>query len=104
MKLRSLITRPLRWSIAKAGYDLVWSESFGHDPFRDVQQLSSRWNSSIRIFFDVGANDGSTSLRAVNEFPDAQIFSFEPHAETFQRLTNVAKQYPAIHPIQTALG
>jgi FkbM family methyltransferase len=104
MRLRSLITKPVRWLVAKAGYDLVPLNAFGHDPFRDIRQLNERWNSSVRTFFDVGANDGRTSLKALRQFPEARIFAFEPHPETFLRLTEATKDHSAVDPVQKALG
>jgi FkbM family methyltransferase len=35
---------------------------------------------------DVGANEGQTALRLRRRFPDAEVHSFEPIAETFARL------------------
>src|SRR5262249_43031269 len=104
MRLRSLITKPVRWLIAKAGYDLVNLNAFGHDHFRDIRLLSENWNSSVRTFFDVGANEGDTSLKAQNQFPQARIFAFEPHPETFLRLKDATINYSAIDPVHTALG
>jgi FkbM family methyltransferase len=108
MRLRQMITKPVRWLVAKVGYDLVKLnvnfDAFGHDPFQDIQLLTQKWNSSVRTFFDVGANDGDTSLKALKQFPQAQIFAFEPHPETFLRLKDVTKDYLAIDPVQTALG
>jgi FkbM family methyltransferase len=112
MRLRSLIAKPVRWLVAKAGYDLVPLnafdlvplDAFGHDPFRDIRLLNEKWNSSVRALFDVGANYGGTSLKAVKQFPEAQIFAFEPHPETFLRLTDTTRHYSAIHPVQKALG
>jgi FkbM family methyltransferase len=52
----------------------------------------------------VGANDGATSLKALKQFPQAQIFAFEPHPETFLRLKDAVKDHSTIDPLQTALG
>ena len=104
MRLRSLIAGPVRWLFAEAGYDLVSLNAFGHDPFRDIRLLNKKWNSSVRTFFDVGANHGNTSFKALKQFPQAQIFAFEPHPETFLRLKDATKDYSAIDPVQTALG
>ena len=104
MRLRSLIAGPVRWLFAEAGYDLVNLNAFGHDPFRDIRILNEKWNSSVRTFFDVGANDGDTSLKALKQFPQAQIFAFEPHPDTFLSLKDATKDHSAIDPVQTALG
>jgi FkbM family methyltransferase len=104
MRLRSLVAKEVRWLVAKAGYDLVPLNAFGHDPFRDIRLLNEKWNSSVRTFFDVGANDGRTSLKAAKQFSEARVFAFEPHPETFLILTEAIKDHKAIDPVQTALG
>jgi FkbM family methyltransferase len=104
MRLRSLIAKPVRWLVEEAGYHLVPLNAFGHNAFRDIRLLNEKWNFSVRTFFDVGANDGATSLKAVKQFPEAQIFAFEPHPETFIRLTDATRDYPAVAPVQKALG
>lgn len=98
--LRKVIGRLAFW----IGYDLVPLNMFGHDPFRDIRQLSERENLGVRTFFDVGANEGGTSLKVVKLFPEAHIFAFEPHPNTFSRLTDATKKYQAIEAVQTALG
>jgi FkbM family methyltransferase len=101
---RSLRAKPVRWLISKAGFDIVPLSAFGHDPFRDIRLLNEKWNSSVRMFFDVGAHTGSTSLKALEEFPEARIFAFEPHPTTFSHLTDATKNYSAVDPVQFALG
>jgi FkbM family methyltransferase len=39
------------------------------------------------IMFDVGANEGRFSADLLAVFPEASIFSFEPHGKTFERLS-----------------
>jgi hypothetical protein len=76
MRLRSLIEEPVRSLVAKAGFDLVRLNRFGHDPFRDIRLLNGRWNSSVQTFFDVGANDGGTSLKARKPISGGAYFCF----------------------------
>ena len=104
MLLRSLIANPLRRLVARAGYEMVPLNAFGHDPFRDIRLLNEKWNCTVQVFFDVGANDGGTSLKAVRQFPGAKIFAFEPHPEVFLRLAEATKEHASIHPVQVALG
>src|SRR5262249_1410645 len=104
MRLKSLIAKPVRWLVDKAGFDLVSLNAIGHDPFRDIRLLNEKWNYSVRTFFDVGAHAGGTTLKALKQFPEARIFAFEPHPETFFRLTDATKDYPAVDPVQFALG
>lgn len=44
----------------------------------------------IEVIFDVGANDGGYSKTLRNTFPDAAIYAFEPHPNTFKRLSKIA--------------
>jgi FkbM family methyltransferase len=104
MRLRSLVAKPAKWLLARAGYELVPRGAFGHNPFRDIQLLSGRWGFPIRTFFDVGANDGQTTLTAAKLFPDACIFSFEPHPSTFERLVHATKDASKVKLVQCALG
>src|SRR5688572_692596 len=59
---------------------------YGVDYLLDVQRLAAAWGWPIRTFFDVGANDGESSLAAIAQFPEASIFAFEPSAQTYERL------------------
>jgi FkbM family methyltransferase len=104
MGFRSSMARPVRWLVAKAGFDLVPLHAIGHDPFRDIRLLNQKWNSSVRTFFDVGAHAGSTTLKALQEFPKAQIFAFEPHPETFCHLADATKDCRNVDRVPFALG
>lgn len=103
-KRSSWVSNVFGWLASKAGYDLVPLDAFGHDPFRDIRQLSERENLSVRTFFDVGANEGGTSLKVTKQFPEARIFAFEPHPNTFARLKDATREYTAIEAVQVALG
>jgi hypothetical protein len=77
-----------------AGY-VLFSTAFGYVlwkreflvyallPFLDISRLSREWETSVKVFFDVGANVGQTSELALKTFPKARICSFEPHQMTF---------------------
>ena len=54
------------------------------------------------IIFDVGANVGNYSLLLSQEFPQAQIYAFEPNEETYQQLT--AKVGHAVKCINDGFG
>ncbi len=55
--------------------------------------------------FDIGANIGSYTLLA-SEQPQAEVYAFEPHPETFRRLSgNVAlNRRDNVHAVHAALG
>jgi FkbM family methyltransferase len=77
---------------------------FGINPFVDIKKLSGAWDYSIDVFFDVGANDGETALKALKEFRDARVFSFEPHPSTFAALVSRLSNRPNFVAINCALG
>jgi FkbM family methyltransferase len=53
-------------------------------------RISGSWRGyggyPINLIFDVGANDGSTAMAALRNFPEARVVSFEPHPTTFAAL------------------
>jgi FkbM family methyltransferase len=65
-----------------------WLDQLGgkQDAFSDIKRLSQAWNWDVKVFFDVGANDGATAKVALSQLPGARIFAFEPHPQTFVRL------------------
>src|SRR5947209_4604092 len=74
--------------INQSNYDVIEKSRFGYDPFLDIQRLSLVWKLPVLSFFDVGANDGSTSAAALKYFPSMRVFAFEPHPLTFEKLKN----------------
>ena len=81
----------------------ISSSPFGHDVWLDIARLSEKWGFTIQCVFDVGANIGQTSLAILGRFPKAKVYSFEPHPETFRRLTSTLKS-PRAHAFNIALG
>lgn len=71
--------------------DIVdWSIYFGFKEIEKEKLLHLDPNPSTII--DVGANMGEISLRFAQQYPNAHIFSFEPHPFTFQKLqTNCSR-------------
>jgi FkbM family methyltransferase len=104
MRLRSLIGRPIKWTLARVGYDVIPKESYGHDPFLDIERLSQAWQHSIDVFFDVGANEGGTIHRARDRFKNCKITAFEPHPKTFLELTENMKEFRNVELANLALG
>jgi FkbM family methyltransferase len=79
----------IRVGLNRLGY-VLWKQEFlqyGISPFLDIARLSLAFGCSIRTFFDVGANVGQTAREALDTFHDTNVFSFEPHPDTFKRLT-----------------
>jgi FkbM family methyltransferase len=73
--------------------------------WRDNQPRGADWmldltrhvpNDGQRIFLDVGANAGQTSLALVARFPKATIHAFEPVSSTFETLRRATAAYPNV--------
>jgi FkbM family methyltransferase len=64
---------------------------FGHDVWLDMARLSEQRGFPINCVFDVGANVGQTSLMVLRHFPNAEVYSFEPHPDAFEKLADALK-------------
>ena len=112
MRLRPIIARPIKWALARAGYDVfpragcyaISQNAYGHDVFLDIDRLSKAWQYSIDLFFDVGASHGATSRRARDIFRNCRIVAFEPHPKTFLNLTENMKGVRNVELVNLALG
>jgi FkbM family methyltransferase len=76
---------------------------FGVDYQNDIRRLATIVGSSVKVFFDVGANIGQTSIDALKNFPDATIYAFEPHNATFAALSSNVSS-PRVHAFKLALS
>src|SRR5262249_28991613 len=96
----------LRAILRAKGYELLKKEysPFGCDVMLDIGRLSRMWNYPASICFDVGANVGQTAVRFLKEFPEAWVFSFEPHPETFNALKMNMCNVKTFRPFNLALG
>ena len=97
--------RWLRALLDRFGY-VLWKKDFliyGVLPFLDIQRLSRAWGIEIQTFFDAGANVGQTAEDALKEFPEALIYSFEPHPVTFARLEKAVRD-PRVQAFPLALS
>jgi FkbM family methyltransferase len=59
---------------------------------------------NVKIIFDVGANIGQSALAYVQDFPRAEVYSFEPVSGTFAQLRANTQHLARIHPFQLAMG
>jgi FkbM family methyltransferase len=75
--------------------------SLGHDLCSDVQVILSR---EPKCVFDIGANEGQTTLSFLYAFPRARIYSFEPSPQSYPALAALAKARPRVHAVQAAVG
>jgi FkbM family methyltransferase len=110
--LRSLVVRPIKWALERSGrvvvdrnrYVVLDRNRYGYDALIDIKRLSQAWQYPIDVFFDVGANEGQTILRARHVFKNCAIKGFEPHPDTFIRLTANMQKVPNVELLNVALG
>jgi FkbM family methyltransferase len=101
----SQVARSIKGILARQGVAVVRPMlRFGLDPFTDIRRLAGIWKYPIRLVFDVGANDGSTAVAALEEFPEARVVSFEPHPGTFAALNARINGHPRHRSVNAALG
>jgi FkbM family methyltransferase len=82
------IRKAIKSVARKCGFQVsrISTTPFGRDVWVDIARLSEQWGCSINCVFDVGANIGQSSLTVLAHFPNAEVYSFEPHPHTFQKL------------------
>lgn len=100
-----MLGRLVRSTLERLGY-VLWKREFiryGVDPFLDVTRLSRGWERSIDTVFDVGANIGQTTRAALDAFPQARIFAFEPEPKTFEQMSrSVGGDRVSLHQLALA--
>jgi len=82
--------------------DRFMARLYEQDPW---EMLARLWGRDEPVFVvDGGAHDGATALRVKEIFPNARVASFEPVAESFEMLEDVARRTPGVLPVREALG
>ena len=77
----------------------------GYIHIAETIDLIKEYNlNETNLIVDVGAADGYVSALFAQQFPFAQIISFEPIKNNYKKLFEVAKEYKNIKPINKALG
>jgi FkbM family methyltransferase len=98
--VRSLKKTLQRFLQSKLHLAIDSTRPHGRDDCIDI----GRSGSSIRVIFDVGAHDGSSSLKFHDAFPSATIHAFEPVRHVFERLTGNVGHIPLVHCHALAMG
>jgi len=106
VQINNVMKKSLRWLIGRAGYEFIRRDDvpFGYDVMWDIKRLSRMWNYTTDIFFDVGANIGQTTARALRELPKARVFAFEPHPHTFASLKKAIGEVENFKPFNLGFG
>lgn len=86
----------------KIGINLRKNITIG-EAFKLQKRIIGNANKAITIF-DVGAYNGSISLKYNKLFPNSTIYSFEPFPESFESLKQTALQYKNIKPYNKGIG
>jgi FkbM family methyltransferase len=90
----------------------LWLRPFAGDLFVFYEVLSDRCYDlpdtvlapeAVRCIVDCGANIGLTSLFLAARYPNATIYSIEPHPANFVMLKRNVQQEPRIIPIHAAI-
>lgn len=97
MKKNELIKRLLK----NFGLTLYKKHPLGLNPYEDIKYYFPDYN--FKTFFDVGANVGQTVFEIRNYFNYAQVYSFEPFANTFKQLKENTVKHN-IKAFQLAMG
>lgn len=75
---------------------------FGYDAYASMTRCLDR--DAALVMVDVGANEGLTAVRMLDEFPDSTVHAFEPSPGPFAKLTARAEVDPRITPYPLACG
>jgi len=77
------------------------SRRWGQDFIREVRQRVRR---DVKTIFDVGGHCGESALRFSDAFPNAEIYTFEPSTESFERMEMTLRGKPEVKRLNMALG
>src|SRR5205809_7593859 len=94
--LRRTLRNTVKTLARKCGFEVLRYahapvDVWGLDVWLDIARLSERRGFPINCVFDIGANVGRTSLTVLEHFPNAEVYSFEPHPDTFEKLAAALK-------------
>jgi FkbM family methyltransferase len=94
----------IRSAIERAGYWFTHRSvlPFGVDYLWDIQRMAAAHSFEIHRAFDVGAYTGNTAKDFLRAFPDADIYSFEPHPRAFSSLLKIKSE--RLHAYQLAVS
>jgi FkbM family methyltransferase len=88
---------------ARALVGLISWPKFSFTSYRMVSGLA-RQRVMPATVIDVGANVGQFAVAAAKFFPDARVYSIEPHPEIFLRLQRNIRKLPNVTAFEAALG
>lgn len=86
----------------QTGLRIIKQRPWGLELAADLRQNLPAF--SVGIVFDVGANLGQSALAYAQDWPRAEIHSFEPAQSLFSQLSANTAQNSRIHPHRLAFG
>jgi FkbM family methyltransferase len=94
----------LKSSIERISGCRIYRNSLPHgvDCYHDIEKRFGR--KCIKLVFDVGANIGQSAVNYLHQFPQAEIYSFEPVAATYQKLVAATRRFSRVHPYNFGMG
>jgi len=96
-----MLREMLQSAAGRAGYRIK-RKAIGDDYLQEL--IWQVGNVPQPIIFDVGAHRGETAHIFTEAFPDAQLYCFEPFAESFAVLKNNQPSYPRANLINAGLS
>lgn len=92
----------IHWALNKFGYEI-------NNKSRKAQYLvNEKWKFLCRLdintIIDVGANEGQFINEVIRFFPNAEIYSFEPLNDCYEKLLLNYKKNNRVHAFNLALG
>ncbi|MCS7227201.1 MAG: FkbM family methyltransferase [Chloroflexota bacterium] len=85
------------WSL---GYDI--RRITARDPWLAVKNFLEP--AKVHTIFDVGAFVGDFTARFLSQFPQAQIYAFEPSPSQYQKLEQRFRGHPRVHTFPIAIS
>lgn len=91
-------------AIERIGGCRVYRNTLPHgvDCFVDISKRFGR--EGIRVVLDVGANIGQSAIDFSREFPQAEIYCFEPVESTYRELEAATHSLPRVHTFNVGMG
>ncbi|ANV87358.1 FkbM family methyltransferase [Picosynechococcus sp. PCC 7117] len=102
--MASMINSLIKKTFRSWGFDIrrIGTMPFGVDYCADIRYCLD--GKTLDIVFDVGANNGQTALHIAREFPQSQIYAFEPVPDTYQQLQKNTSELSNINLVNQALS
>ncbi len=72
--------------------------------FERQQQFRPYFAGKEMVIFDIGANVGQSTTKYRSYFPEARVYAFEPHPDSYRQFIQAHGYDPLVFAYQAALG